>query len=378
MKNLRRLATLSLKLLLGDRLGVLFDVTEELLTTPSQRLEQAIRQAHVDAWTSLRIVLGGRTWWQRFFQPRTTEVAEAMENFLRDVSPKELEMAPPSYSHKCLQQLKQATEQGYLPWPSEAEALTRHELTTSLDRVQLIKQEEETVHVFARELISHGWSDLAELVQLHPPKTSRSLLALAVHYFLRSALERDEKLAAMMTYDQTVALDRQTQAGFNGLRETLTTHADEVRKTLQTLDDKLDLLAGGVDRLSTQMDLLLLAASEIRDRLDELEPKSDPLHIVGPTGQQKVASQRKLVELPPIAENLRPSKNIAPINDVPLSAAFLAEEQETNEEVKGTSTKICGIVLSEVFLDQPTKEKQERSESQISGSGPPLSEVFFD
>ena len=236
----------------------------------SERLGDALKDANQRAWRTLEIALAGES--LRTLLDRQEE--KAFRNQIRqalDANPlNEIGDADADFRRSCLDELREARRKGLLTaqGPLEPDALFRRASDFArFDRpADLLKAEWAALDQMAGSL-RLDYPNLARLLTLRPAG-GPSPLVVAVRYYFRRAIERDEILARAVTSDTIDRIDEAQARGFAAL--------DENERRLEDLlgrigEDILDIKAEQHRQGSQLGDIYqgVLAMLERQDRLDQ-------------------------------------------------------------------------------------------------------------
>lgn len=200
------------------------------------RLEQALDGSTQRAWKVLDIALAGNSLWRRLERREDRALGEKIRAFLAAQLPEE---SVEQVRTACLAELRRARKAGHLEGPCRwTDELAREavELAAAADQRGLLDAEWRALDNLAGQLHSVGYPELARLVTLRPTG-GESLLAIAVRYYFRRAIEEDEVLARAVlweTLDSLSATHRQHLVELDGV----------FARQGQQLDEILDDVAG--------------------------------------------------------------------------------------------------------------------------------------
>lgn len=203
-------------------------------TDHSKRLTEALAKSNERAWKTIEISLGGQAFWDRFRAADDKALCEQVRSFLASAVPED----DPGYLAACLKELRQAREKGHL---DGAEGFEPHSLAGEIgpferfdDPEILLAAECSLVEEIADELSRLGYRRLGRLLKITPTR-GQPLLAMAVQYYFRRAVEEDETLARGLAWARAVAIDRHVQDGFAFLAMIQERHGQNLEEALDSL-----------------------------------------------------------------------------------------------------------------------------------------------
>lgn len=200
------------------------------------RLENALSESNRKAWKALDIALAGDTLWQRLERREDRILGEKIRGYLDSQLPADV---VEQVRAEGLAELRRARKAGHLEgscrWDEE---LVREavELAGAADQKGLIEAEWRTVDKMAGQLDALGYGQLSRVVSLRP-KARESLLAIAVRYYFRRAMEEDAILSRAVVWETIESLSDAHRLHFGELDGVLARHG-------QRLDSILDEVAG--------------------------------------------------------------------------------------------------------------------------------------
>jgi hypothetical protein len=219
----RKLGSLALRQLAGERAKDLLLLAEEHLTDHSQRLTAALAQANERAWKTLEIALGGKRLWDRLASAEDKALRQQVQTFLQSAVPGD----DPGFLACCLKELREARDNQHLTTMGASSPAALAEDVSDLGRFDdpeaLLAAECEAVTEIASELLSVT------------PTRGQPLLAVAVQYYFRRAVGADEVLARELTWTRLSTLDRRLEDGFAFLVLIQERQAQSLEETLNGL-----------------------------------------------------------------------------------------------------------------------------------------------
>lgn len=197
------------------------------------RVETALRKATERSWDAVEVVLAGQTILAR---TETREFRRQVEAFL--------EANPPTDFNReaCLEELRSARAAGLLTGTGSETARFGEDFARYSDPSTAPIHEQKLIEGLANDLPSHP--NLARFLALRPGG-GPPLVVVAVRYFFRREVEKDEVLARGLTFSQIDGLTTAQRAGFDAMlsnARAFETVLSEVRAvTIETRDAVLDL-----------------------------------------------------------------------------------------------------------------------------------------
>ena len=230
----RKLGSLALRQLAGDRAKDLLLLAKNHLTDHSQRLTAALAQANERAWKTLEIALGGKRLWDRLAPAEDKALRQQVQTFLQSAVPGD----DPGFLACCLKELREARDNQHLTTMGASSPAALAEDVSDLGRFDdpdaLLAAECEAVTEIASELRRLGYANLGRLLSVTPTR-GQPLLAVAVQYYFRRAVGADEVLARELTWTRLSTLDRRLEDGFAFLVLIQERQAQALEETLNGL-----------------------------------------------------------------------------------------------------------------------------------------------
>jgi len=235
MMIFRKLGSLALRQMAGDRAKDLLLLVENHLTDHSQRLTTALAQANERAWKTLEIALGGKRLWDRLLASAEDKaLREQVQTFLQSAVPGD----DPGFLACCLKELREARDNQHLTTMGASSPAALAEDVSDLGRFDdpdaLLAAECEAVTEIASELRRLGYANLGRLLSV-TPTLGQPLLAVAVQYYFRRAVGADDVLARELTWTRLSTLDRRLEDGFAFLVLIQERQAQALEETLNGL-----------------------------------------------------------------------------------------------------------------------------------------------
>jgi hypothetical protein len=175
----RKLGSLALQQIAGDRAKDLILLAENHLTDHSQWLTAALAQANERAWKTLEIALGGKRLWDRFASAEDKALREQVQTFLQGAVPGD----DAGFLACCLKELREARDNQHLTTTGAISPAALADEVGALGRFDdpeaLLAAGCEAVTEIASELRRLGYAHLGRLLAVTPTR-GQPLLAVAV------------------------------------------------------------------------------------------------------------------------------------------------------------------------------------------------------
>jgi tetratricopeptide (TPR) repeat protein len=244
------LSDLALRQLPGESAGAVLGFLRDRFSDRGRRLLEALRTSQARAWRALEIALAGPSWWDSLravlVRREEQELGREIRSFL-DAAPLPELAGKTHFRRQCLKELQESRRRGLLDGTlsaaeleAKASARLRH---ADAQAVQLA--EWQALEGLAGELEGQGCKGLAWLLRQRPTG-GPPLLALAVRYFFRRAVEDDAELARGLTFSQLDTLSLTQSTGFADLHAALAAHGRRLEQMLEGLVQAVQEIRGGV------------------------------------------------------------------------------------------------------------------------------------
>ena len=277
------------------------DLLSHRFTDHSQNLHRALQKAHDRAWKAIEMSLAGDSWWQSV----RTRLAPAEERALQQQIVRFLQQTEPdakereSLRKQALAELKVARKDGLLNYQA-ADPKTMASQTADFARFDnptaLLEADRKDVDGIAADLRRSGYENLAAWIL---PENGPPLLAIAVRYFFRRAVEDDPQLFQGLTFAKLDELKAEQEAAFGGLNDALSTLGQRLEELLG------DIQVAVVETRDTVLDIRAEQERQGRQNVDiyqaviALQQKLDLMHSqVRPRDSLSIRSEdeRRLVK----------------------------------------------------------------------------------
>jgi hypothetical protein len=210
----------------------------ERFTDHSERLGEAMRRAHANAWRALEVALAGDSWWDRvklsLARREDTHFREQVAAFLRAAPLTGLPGDVPEFRRKAFGELRAASKAGVLaPGGLDPRGVARQagEFARFADPQRLLEVEWQAVEEVSAGIREAGYPNLARFLGLRPAD-NRPILVVAVRYFFRREIETDQQLFAGLSFARLEKLGEVQEAGYDALHAALDKHGARLAELL--------------------------------------------------------------------------------------------------------------------------------------------------
>jgi serine/threonine protein kinase len=274
----------------GERaVGAVAAVLVRHFVDQSQRLTQALARANDRTWRAVELALAGNDWWEstkrRLSRAEDRALAEQIRRYLDQArASAELAALDERTCRAACDELRQARAAGYLHLRDLApDQLARQ--TAQFARfdnpLALLRAEAKLIGQIAELLAHAGYPHLARVLQ--PPADAESLLARAMRYYFRRAVEDDPALARGLNFAQLEQLRTEQEAGFAALEEALATQGQRLEQMLAEVGEAVVRVQEAVldvaqeqRRQGEQAQAIYEAVLHMQKRLDLLHQRVRP------------------------------------------------------------------------------------------------------
>jgi serine/threonine protein kinase len=237
----------------------------------SRKLPKALAGSSERAWRALEVALAGEGLWGWLSRADDKAFRRQVRAFLDGARFPALSGQGAGYRKQCLRELRYARKDGLLgagQLDGTATAQQAVELARLREPRQLVAAQWEAVGRIAAVVEQAGHRSLAHLLRLRPTGEGAEppLLALAVRYFFRRAVESDQALFQGLTFSQMEGLAQSQEAGFAGLEEALAGHDAKLDEALAALLE----LAEGVREVQVGVLDLRAEQRQLGDQVQKL------------------------------------------------------------------------------------------------------------
>lgn len=249
-----------------------------------QRLMEAMAESQDKGWRALEIGLRGDSMFQKagnLFSSDNGAVQQQIKAFLAayDEQDYDDEFAPKiteEFKAKCLKELVTARKRGVIP--GDAVPADRFSSETSVfpgaaSPAEIRDAESEVLRYAGASLAVNGFNNLSSYISMSP-KDGSPILAIAVQYFFRRAVESDPALANLLQVQRLEKI------------------SDAVTDALEKLDDGFNTLG---NRLSEAFDSLSSQVSRVQEGVDEIQDKLDQWQLEESKRQEAIDAERAMM-----------------------------------------------------------------------------------
>jgi hypothetical protein len=227
------------------------DLLAAHFTDHSQRLIKALRSANERAWKALELALAGESFWRRC----RSACARAEDRAFRDQVRAFLDAAPlpgpagdAAFRADCLRELRAARAAGLLSSGGLDLQRLAHRagaFACFADPQAVLDAGRRALDDVAGELFRAGHARLAQLLGM-APTGGEPLLAAAVGYFFRRAVEADAELFRGLAWAKLEAAEEAQAAGFAALAAALERDAGRLEDLLNGVREAVAATHGAV------------------------------------------------------------------------------------------------------------------------------------
>ncbi len=258
----------------------------------SLKLHQALERAGDRAWQALELALAGDSWWERIkvglARREDQQLRQQVRAFLDATPLGNLSSHGPEFRQQCQRELRAARQQGLLSHGAlDARRLAEQssDLLRYSDPHARLQAEQRQLEMLAGDLDQAGFPTLAHFLTL-PAAGEVPLLLVAVRYFFRREIERDQELFQGLAHVQLEGLSRSQEAGFDALADvlahqgqTLTRLLDDVHAVVVQTQEAVQDLRSEI-RGQNQAVLEALNQQQVATRLATVQPAEPIRHEV--------------------------------------------------------------------------------------------------
>jgi hypothetical protein len=202
----------------------------------SLRLTRALQEANDRAWKALEITLAGESFWGWLDRAEDRALRRQVRAFLDALPREQLPVEEAAFRQQCLAELRAARRAGLLNGAPDLPLLAGRaaDFARFADPRRLLEAEARVMQGLAADMAQHGYAHLARLLALRPDGTM-PLLAVAVRYFFRRAVEQDAKLFQGLAWATWDGFGEAQERGFAQLQQALAEHGEELELRLDEL-----------------------------------------------------------------------------------------------------------------------------------------------
>lgn len=210
----------------------------ERFTDHSLRATDALARASDRAWRALEGALRGESVLTLADRADDRAFREQVRQFVLNAR-RHGGASAPDFAPRCLAELRAARASGALDGAADPGAITERlgDLTHFSDPAAVVREQWELADEIATELRARGFGALAVFITLRPPEGAGAdpLLAVAVRYYFRRAVEEDPRLFQGLTFSQLERLGR-SQEDAVAVLAGVSARLDAIHKTLADYD----------------------------------------------------------------------------------------------------------------------------------------------
>ena len=211
------------------------------LTDQSLRVTDALAGASERAWRTLELALAGESVLTALDRANDKAFREQVRLFLLSAQFDGRAARDAEFVSRCLCELRAARAEGTLGGDTDTAALAHRlgDLSRFGDPAALVSAEWRIADELATDMKARGYDALAVFLNLRPPGDSAAvpLLAVAVRYHFRRAVEDDPKLFQGLTFAQLERIGRAQEDGAAALAELMSRYVERLETRLGELKD---------------------------------------------------------------------------------------------------------------------------------------------
>jgi WD40 repeat protein len=211
------------------------------LTDQSLRVTDALAEASARAWRTLELALAGESLLTAADRADDKSFREQVRLFLLGAQFDGRAAADPAFAARCLSELRAARAEGTLGGDADPAAVAARlgDLTRFGDPAAQVSAQWAIADELGSDLKARGYEALAVFLNLRPPgdEAAVPLLAVAVRYHFRRAVEDDPKLFQGLTFAQLERIGKAQEDGAAALAELMSRYVDRLETRLGELKD---------------------------------------------------------------------------------------------------------------------------------------------
>jgi hypothetical protein len=309
------LSSFALRQVAGDVEGGNFSqMLGDRFSDGSQRLLSAVRRANENAWKALEISLAGESLWRCLDRPEDRAFRAQIRTFLDNI-PLPILTERGEFRRDCLRELHDARRSGLLLGPIVAEELmdSAGKFARFVDTSAIREAEDKALSGMATELERAGHKSLAWLLR-QPAQPGESLIVVAVRFFFRREVEKDELLARRLSFTQAEEMTHAQQEGFARLDSALHDHGERLGQALDGLVAVVAELRDAVREMGQQVAEVL---QHVRGPSSSSPLPVELMRTVGGEGQAVLALDSVDSVLLPLFRGYLPQDDLHVVPDIP-------------------------------------------------------------
>lgn len=207
----------------------------------SRRVVAALSDASVRAWRTLELALAGESFTTALDRAEDKAFREQVRLFLLNAQFDGRAAADGDFVPRCLAELHAAQGAGLLAGDADPSAVAARpgDLTRFADPTALVAVQWTLANELAGELREQGYPTLASLLSLRPVGDPNAvpLLAVAVHYHFRRAVEDDPRLFQGLAFAQLERIGNMQEDGTAQLAKLMSRSVERLETRLGELKD---------------------------------------------------------------------------------------------------------------------------------------------
>lgn len=211
------------------------------LTDQSLRVTDALASASDQAWRTLELALAGESLSTVTDRAEDKAFREQVRLFLLNAQFDGRAARDPSFTSRCLLELRAARSNGALGGSADPTALATRlgDLTRFGDPAALLSAQWVIADELSTDLKSRGFDALAVFLTLRPQgdESAVPLLAVAVRYHFRRAVEEDPRLFQGLAFAQLERIGKAQEDGAAALAELMSRYVERLETRLGELKD---------------------------------------------------------------------------------------------------------------------------------------------
>ena len=209
----------------------------ERLSDESLQIVAALRNASDRAWRTLEVALAGESLATAADRADDKAFREQVRLFVLNAQFDGRAAVDRDLMPRCLNELQSAREAGLLA--GEVDTTRLGDLTRFGDPAQLVATQWALADELAADLRAHGYPSLAGFVTLRPESDPHAvpLLAVAVRFHFRRAVEDDPRLFQGLAFSQLERIGKAQEDGAAQLAELMSRYVERLETRLGELKD---------------------------------------------------------------------------------------------------------------------------------------------
>jgi hypothetical protein len=225
----------------GDGLNAVARFLADRLSDQSLRVADALARSADRAWGTLELALSGDGLLNAADRADDKAFREQVRLFVLDAQFDGRAAADPGFTGRCLAELRAARSAGVLGGEYDAGRLAAGlgDLTRFAEPTALLAAQWAAADELAGDLRGGGYPALATFVALRPAgdPTAAPLLAVAVRYYFRRAVEDDPRLFQGLAFAQLERIGRAQEDGAAQLAELMSRYVERLETRLGEIKD---------------------------------------------------------------------------------------------------------------------------------------------